>query len=81
MKQIDTVLNRFFDNKKPLKTKWSAHRVSENNVEYLYLYHYHHVVLVFRLDINKIEYEWYECPADKRGLNSAKKYLSNRFNI
>lgn len=81
MKQIDTVLDRFFDNKKPLKTKWIALRINENGIDYLHLYHYQHLIMIMKLDNNKITYEWYECITDKRGLNSAKKYLSNKFNI
>jgi hypothetical protein len=74
MKQIDVCLNRFFNGEKPLKVKWQARRHNEfNNI--LILYHYHHLVLIYDLEKNVIVREWWELPADKRGLEAAKDYL------
>lgn len=74
MKQIEECLERFFYDKKPLKKKWQARSHPENEDIFL-LFHYHHLVLVVDLSVGKILKEWWELPADKRGLDAAKKYL------
>lgn len=77
MKQIQECLDRFFDtNKGPLKRKWQA---LLNGPHHLHLYHYHHLILVYDLENHEIQYEWWEKPADKRGLDAAKEYLERRF--
>jgi hypothetical protein len=76
MKQIDTCLDRVFEGKKPLKQKWQV--IIQKKDNNLYLYHYQHLILVYDLDNERIEYEWYECPTDKRGLDAAKEYLEKR---
>lgn len=74
MKQIDDCLTRFFTCQKPLKKKWQAFQQEESLV---YLYHYHHLVLVYDGMKQKIVYEWWEKQADKRGLDSAKEWLDS----
>lgn len=78
MKQIDEALNRFFENKKQLKQKWIAIKHIEDNKDHLLLYHYQHLVLVVDLKNYSIQYEWWECPTDKRGLDAAKIYIENK---
>lgn len=74
MKQINICLNRFFNGEKPLKAKWQARRHSEYP-DLLLLFHYHHLVLVYDLNKKESLKEWWELPADKRGLDAAKEYL------
>lgn len=82
MKQINECLDRFFKKQKPLKKKWKAFETKDDEGNaYLLLYHYHHLVLAYNLTKEEVAYEWYEKPADKRGLESAKKYLKERKNI
>lgn len=71
MKQIDECLDRAFSGKKPLKKKWRAF-ITQG---VLFLYHYHHLVLVYDIDTDWIVKEWWEKQADKRGLEAAKAYL------
>jgi hypothetical protein len=78
MKQIDECLDRFFSNKRPLAKKWQARGVNMRRDE-LRLYHYHHLVLAYDVLNNKVLYEWWEKPADKRGLESAKEWLEERW--
>ena len=72
MKQIEECLERAFDRKAPLKKKWKAFIVDER---YLALYHYQHLVLFYDFETKKITREWWEKPADKRGLEAAKAFL------
>lgn len=44
----------------------------------MYLYHYHHIVLVYDTDNHQVQYQWWERPADKRGLDAALAYLKER---
>jgi hypothetical protein len=74
MKQIDTCLDRFFNNLPPLKHKWQAIRKDNE----LHLYHYHHLILIASLPDLTIKYKWYECRTDKRGLDAALQYLENK---
>ena len=75
MKQMNECLDRFFKRLKPdSKKKWQAHR--RNNL--LLLYHYSHYVLGYDTEKNTIFHEWWEYPADKRGLEAAKEYLERR---
>lgn len=80
MKQINEALNRLFDGRKQLKQKWIAikHHSNDDNKDYLLLYHYQHLILVVSLDDYSIKHEWWECPTDKRGLDSAKIYIENK---
>ena len=75
MKQIQECLDRHFEGKFPLQKKWQAREREDR----LYLYHYHHLILVVNLKSKHLEYAWFEKQADKRGLNSAIKYLANKF--
>lgn len=72
MKQIDECLTRFFTDQKPLKKKWQVIRQNETQV---CLFHYHHLVLVYDGEKQKVVYEWWEKQADKRGLDSAKEWF------
>lgn len=78
MKQINNMLDRYFEGKSQLKTKWHCHNDKLNNVEVLKVYHYQHLITVIRLSDNKIIHEYYECPTDLRGLNSIKEYFNNK---
>ena len=79
MKQINDCLNRFFARQSPLKKKWSAHsQVLDNGSEVLLLYHYHHLVLVYHIQTNRVLHQWWERQADKRGLDAALAYLERR---
>jgi len=77
MKQIKECLDRYFNNSPPLKRKWQAITYRHH----LCLYHYHHLILVYDLREKKSSHEYYEKPADLRGLKSALEYLDNKFNI
>lgn len=81
MKQITECLDRVFNNQRQLKKKWIPFIIwhEEDQRNYLFLYHYHHLVLVYDLRDHDILLEWHEKPADKRGLDSAKKYLEEKF--
>lgn len=76
MKQIDTCLSRFFAGDRPLKMKWFACQRPNTNEPILYLFHYHHLVLVYDFKHSIVLYEWWEREADKRGLDSAKEWLA-----
>jgi hypothetical protein len=80
MKQIDKCLTRAFDNKDPLlSNKWKGiFRYDEELGKILYLFHYHHQVLVYLVDHHIFTEEWWEKQADKRGLESAKEWLEDR---
>lgn len=79
MKQIDDCLKRAFKWKKThLKSKkWKGVLYKHNGDRILYLLHYHHTVLVYNVDRQLVIKEWWEKPADKRGLDSAKEWLEN----
>lgn len=74
MKQIRECLDRAFENKVPFNRKWRS--IIEDDK--LILVHYHHLVLVFDLIDKNILHSWWEKPADKRGLDSALRYLEER---
>lgn len=76
MKQIYDCLDRFYTQQKPLKAKWQAKRHQENG--HLYLFHYHHLVLVYDDKVHKVLYQWWEVPTDKRGLDAALAYFENK---
>lgn len=79
MKQIDTALWRAFSDHKPLKSaKWKGYMKWTGQTYILYLFHYHHLVLKYDVFNQQILFEWYEKPADKRGLDSAKIWLKAR---
>lgn len=80
MKQIKEALDRAFENKQPLKKKWKAfiEWQQDKQTYYLYIFHYHHLILVYDIKVQKSIYEWWERKADKRGLMAAKKYLEER---
>lgn len=80
MKQIDECLERFFTGKPPLKRKWQA-RWYKDYPHIMILFHYQHIILVYDTHKKEILYEWWEVPADKRGLEAAKKWLDNKFNM
>lgn len=72
MKQMHECLSRFFEGRPfRLSDKWKALKMGEN----LLLLHYHHPVLVYDIARQVIVTEWWEKPADKRGLDSAKIWL------
>jgi hypothetical protein len=75
MKQIDVCLDRHFTGQLPLKAKWQA-RWHKDHSHMLILFHYQHVVLIYDTIAKKVEYEWWEVPTDKRGLDAAKEYLA-----
>lgn len=80
MKQINECLDRFFENQNPLKKKWQA-RWHPDQKNVMMLFHYHHLVLAFDVENKKVLYQWWELMADKRGLESAKRYLEEKYHI
>lgn len=81
MKQIQECLDRAFSSKEPLPSKkWKGFlRFDEKAGWVLIVYHYHHHVLTYLVDHNQYAFEWWERPADKRGLDSCKEYLEERW--
>ncbi|SFJ64536.1 hypothetical protein SAMN02799624_05348 [Paenibacillus sp. UNC496MF] len=77
MKQIQECLDRLFAGQAPIKQKWQA-RLPADPPQTLFLFHYHHLVLVYDLSVNRPIYRWWEKQADKRGLDSALIYLEQR---
>lgn len=77
MKQMDECLVRAFNQLPPKKSsKWKAIITMHGEYEpVLYLFHYQHRVLVYAINHHQILDEWWEKPADKRGLDSAKEWL------
>jgi hypothetical protein len=78
MKQIDECLTRAFYNHPPLKKKWQCIKIPDPYIKgsYFYkIYHYHHLILVYRTHTHTFLHEWWERPADKRGLDSAKEWI------
>lgn len=69
---MDECLERFFQGKDPLNKKWRAYG-SHNR--YMWLMHYHHVVLGYDFQEKKVIHQWYERPTDKRGLDAALEFL------
>lgn len=80
MKQIDECLDRHFDGKPPLMKKWKVLQKNHLDRNLLFVFHYHHMVIVYDMDRKEILDEWAELPADKRGLKAIKEYLNKRFN-
>lgn len=78
MKQIDECLNRHFEGKRPLLGKKWQVRGDEISIV---LFHYHHRIMICDLKRKKIKFEWWQVPADKRGLEAAKKYLVEKGKI
>ena len=78
MKQIDECLDRAFAGKKALSKKLRAAIIDCNSERMLFLCHYQHLVLIYNLNKKELERQWYELPADKRGLDAALKYIKNR---
>ncbi len=77
MKQMDVCLDRVFLELKPLpNSKWKAMIVLDH---LLLVYHYTHYVLGYDIKTHTVFHEWWERPADKRGLEAAKEYLKERF--
>ncbi len=64
---------------KKWKAFWGDWMWSEsiaNREQFILLYHYHHLVLVYDTQDKMVVFEWWEKPTDKRGLDAAKEYLS-----
>lgn len=83
MKQIDECLDRAFKGMPPLKSKkWKAFFEWDEREKryYLFLFHYHHLILVYDLIDHEYLYEWSEKRADMRGLLAAKEYLEEKYN-
>lgn len=81
MKQIEECMERAFNNQRPPDSKkWKGIWIDHpKHGKVMYLYHYHHLVLVYDHINHRYLYEWWELPADKRGLDSAKEYLEERW--
>lgn len=81
MKQIDVALSSALSDKAPPPSqKWKGFINWTGQTYILSLYHYHHLVLQYDLFNHIILHEWWERPADKRGLDSAKIWLEARRN-
>lgn len=89
MKQIQDCLDRVINKQKPIDSRkwkafrgdwiWASREPIQDKENHIVLYHYHHLVLVYNLKTNEVVFEWWEKPADKRGLDAAKEYLNNKF--
>jgi hypothetical protein len=78
MKQIKKIFDRFFNNQHPIKHKIQV-RWFDDTKNFLILFHYHHVLLIYDIKKNESIYEWYEVKTDKAILDASKKYLNDRF--
>lgn len=83
MKQIDECLRKAFSGKLPTPSrKWKGFiQRNEQGGFSLHLFHYQHLILIYDLDINRVTYEWWEKRTDKRGLDSAKKWIEENQDI
>lgn len=82
MVQMKDCLDRAFAGKMPAPSKkWKAFvgLSSKTHLPILVLYHYHHKVLEYDINYHVYLHEWWEKRADKRGLDSAKEYLEERY--
>lgn len=81
MKQMQKCLDKAFAKQKPLPSeKWKGFlRFKEEVGWVLYLFHYQHHVMTYLVDHHQYAFEWWEKPTDKRGLDSAKEYLEERW--
>lgn len=88
MKQIEIMFERFIDAKKPLKEKWQIRIIkmkkrtsyddSEIHMQCVLIKHYHHNMYLWDIDHDKVIYVFQpETSADKRGLDSIRKYLTD----
>ena len=79
-KAVQEVFDRYFNMKKPLKSKWQIGTTldKQDGRSYLCFYHYHHLLLMYDLKENVVRYQWWEKPTDKRGLDSALLILEQR---
>lgn len=77
MQQIENCIDRALRGEKPLAHKYKA---IVNEVGLLYLYHYHHLLLIYNTLLHEAIYQWHETPTDKRGLEAALKYLETKGN-
>lgn len=79
MKQTDEMFGRFIKGMMPLRKKWQMRYTHEDGQVMLYFFHYHHVIYVYECNSCRTVYEWYEKPADERGLAAIKRTLSSDF--
>lgn len=80
LKSVQEVFNRYFNLKKPIKSKWHIATMMDrqDGRSYLCFYHYHHLLLMYDLKDEVVRYQWWEKPTDKRGLDSALLILNQR---
>ena len=67
-------LDRVLSNRKLLKNKWTPIIKGE----YIYVYHYHHLLFVYDLILKHVVYEGQNMvlkPTDKRGIKNCKLYF------
>ncbi|MEK4781026.1 hypothetical protein NST86_33200 [Bacillus sp. FSL L8-0199] len=84
MKQISDCIDRALKGLPPLESKkWKAYLQwnEEHRTHYICLYHYQHLVLIYDTVKKSILHQWWEKPADKRGLDSAKEYIEEKERI
>lgn len=77
MKQIDEMFARFIKGQLPLRKKWQMRYAAQDGRILVYFFHYHHIICVFDCELRQFIYEWYEKPADERGLAAIKRTLSS----
>lgn len=75
MKQIVDCLQRAKENKPPYRKKWKA--TIKDNV--LVLVHYHHLILVYDLNQDKVLFSNHDLPTDKRGHDDALRLIQEGF--
>lgn len=68
-------LDRALSNRKLLKNKWTPIIKGD----YIYVYHYHHLLFVYDLKLKSVLYEGQNMilkPTDKRGITNCKRYFN-----
>lgn len=74
MKSVNKILDRLFEGKKPLKSKWWAY-IEDDKV---FFNHYQHLILIYDISKGEDLYSFSETKTDQRGINSAIAYLEKR---
>ena len=77
MVQIEEMFTRFIEGKPRAKRKWQMVCVNVGTRRCIHFYHYHHLVAIYDTIDKRFYYEWYEVPADYRGLASIKAYMTD----
>jgi hypothetical protein len=77
-KQLYEQIDRVLSNKTLLKNKWTP--IIRN--DYIFIYHYHHLIFIYDLKLKTSLYEGQNMilkPTDIRGINNCKLYFKNKY--